>query len=342
MKFPESTDKKVQKQGPSTDEKEGKENGAEGEKATKLHEDLVKICTMFGEKFKMPALNSCWSIASISETQISKALKENEDQIIEFHHRNLTRIYPKGTRVDSSNFVPIEAWMAGSQMSALNFQTYDEAMLLNYAKFLDNGCGYVLKPFYYRYSAKEEEITERKQYYPRNVTTAKKELSITVISGQQLRFAEKKNEEGEKQDNQTINPLVKVTLRGHPSDDGKSLSTKVMKGNAFNPVWNETFRSPIYYPDFLFVKFEVMSSGMLSDTQVAQYAIPFNCMRTGYRIVPLLSQKLIPIKYAYLFVHITITDVGVSPSPAFESARKVPQPESRQFQTPKVVVEDHE
>lgn len=35
----------------------------------------------------------------------------------------LSRIYPKGTRVDSSNYMPQLFWNAGCQMVALNFQT---------------------------------------------------------------------------------------------------------------------------------------------------------------------------------------------------------------------------
>ena len=34
-----------------------------------------------------------------------------------------SRIYPKGTRVDSSNYNPAPAWAAGAQLVALNYQT---------------------------------------------------------------------------------------------------------------------------------------------------------------------------------------------------------------------------
>lgn len=40
-----------------------------------------------------------------------------------FNKRQLSRIYPKGTRVDSSNYMPQVFWNAGCQMVALNFQT---------------------------------------------------------------------------------------------------------------------------------------------------------------------------------------------------------------------------
>lgn len=35
----------------------------------------------------------------------------------------MSRIYPKGGRVDSSNYMPQIFWNAGCQMVSLNFQT---------------------------------------------------------------------------------------------------------------------------------------------------------------------------------------------------------------------------
>jgi len=39
-----------------------------------------------------------------------------------FTQRNLLRIYPKGTRLDSSNYDPMIGWMHGAQMVAFNMQ----------------------------------------------------------------------------------------------------------------------------------------------------------------------------------------------------------------------------
>lgn len=38
----------------------------------------------------------------------------------------MSRIYPKGTRMDSSNYQPQMFWNVGCQMVALNFQTMGE------------------------------------------------------------------------------------------------------------------------------------------------------------------------------------------------------------------------
>ncbi|GFU38931.1 1-phosphatidylinositol 4,5-bisphosphate phosphodiesterase gamma-1 [Nephila pilipes] len=50
-----------------------------------------------------------------------------------------SRVYPKGSRIDSSNYDPMKMWNAGVQMVALNYQTPDRAMQLNQARFLQNG-----------------------------------------------------------------------------------------------------------------------------------------------------------------------------------------------------------
>ena len=61
--------------------------------------------------------------------------------------RQLVRTYPKGTRVDSTNYNPLPMWRCGVQMVALNYQYPDVCIHLNQGFFRQNGgCGYVLKP----------------------------------------------------------------------------------------------------------------------------------------------------------------------------------------------------
>jgi hypothetical protein len=59
----------------------------------------------------------------------------------------LSRIFPKGLRMASSNYTPQPLWNRGCQLVALNLQTPGKPTYLNEGKFLDNGsCGWVLKP----------------------------------------------------------------------------------------------------------------------------------------------------------------------------------------------------
>lgn len=47
---------------------------------------------------------------------------------LKYHTIQLSRIYPKGQRIDSSNYNPVPFWNCGSQMVALNYQTPDKPM----------------------------------------------------------------------------------------------------------------------------------------------------------------------------------------------------------------------
>lgn len=46
---------------------------------------------------------------------------------LRYNKQQLSRIYPKGTRVDSSNYMPQLFWNVGCQLVALNFQTLGES-----------------------------------------------------------------------------------------------------------------------------------------------------------------------------------------------------------------------
>lgn len=44
--------------------------------------------------------------------------------ICRFTQKNVLRIYPKGTRFNSSNYKPLVGWMHGAQMVAFNMQVW--------------------------------------------------------------------------------------------------------------------------------------------------------------------------------------------------------------------------
>ena len=69
--------------------------------------------------------------------------------MFEHNKKYLTRIYPKGTRITSSNYDPAFHWRHGAQMVALNWQRLDEGMMLNEGMFAGYE-GWVLKPDGYR------------------------------------------------------------------------------------------------------------------------------------------------------------------------------------------------
>ncbi|KAG7235208.1 hypothetical protein INR49_003085 [Caranx melampygus] len=84
---------------------------------------------------------------------------------LRYNKSQLSRIYPKGTRVDSSNFMPQLFWNAGCQLVALNYQTIDLSMQLNLFMFEYNGrSGYRLKPEFMRRPDKHFDPSQKTQW----------------------------------------------------------------------------------------------------------------------------------------------------------------------------------
>jgi phosphatidylinositol phospholipase C delta len=100
----------------------------------------------FSSSFDLPST----AMHSVDETKFLKILNNDPSHVLQwkqFNTAHMTRIYPHGSRMDSSNYNPLVAWAMGIQLVALNFQTDDSAMTINDGRFrVCGGCGYVLKP----------------------------------------------------------------------------------------------------------------------------------------------------------------------------------------------------
>nr|XP_002196555.4 1-phosphatidylinositol 4,5-bisphosphate phosphodiesterase zeta-1 isoform X1 [Taeniopygia guttata] len=234
----------------------------------------------------------CYENNSIGESQARKLAKISAKEFISHTTRFITRIYPKGTRMSSSNYNPVEFWNVGCQMVALNFQTPGTQMELQDGKFLDNGgCGYVLKPAFLR----DRNTT----FTPRNVGAYSKpmSLSIRLISGHQLppSAMSKTNK---------ADPLVQIEIYGVPEDQARKKSS-VVKSNALCPKWNETFSFNIQVPELAMIRFCVEDEvSLVSNEFLGQYTLPVMSLNTGYRNIPLISKDGIKLESASLFAHV--------------------------------------
>lgn len=64
-----------------------------------------------------------YEMSSFDEKQATTLLKEKPLEFVNYNKHQLSRVYPAGTRFDSSNFMPQVFWNAGCQLVALNYQT---------------------------------------------------------------------------------------------------------------------------------------------------------------------------------------------------------------------------
>lgn len=71
-----------------------------------------------------------YHMSSFVETRLDKIVKSRHQAGLFVHYSNhqLSRVYPKGQRLESSNFDPLPMWNAGCQMVSLNYQTGGEFM----------------------------------------------------------------------------------------------------------------------------------------------------------------------------------------------------------------------
>lgn len=100
-------------------------------KATKAMSDLVHyvVPVRFVTFARSEERNRSYEISSFSEDKAQNLIRDQAREFVAYNQRQLSRIYPRGTRFDSSNYNPYSFWPVGCQMVALNYQTLGSLML---------------------------------------------------------------------------------------------------------------------------------------------------------------------------------------------------------------------
>lgn len=122
-------------------------------------------------------------IFSISENKILDLWESKRDELFAHNRQYFMRAYPKAIRVNSSNPDPSLFWRKGVQMVAMNWQKWDEGMMLNKAMFSGEQ-GWVLKPAGYR--SDEETLSVQAA----DISYRPFDLTITVLAGQHIPLPE--------------------------------------------------------------------------------------------------------------------------------------------------------
>ncbi|KAG5658512.1 hypothetical protein KAF25_010693 [Fusarium avenaceum] len=84
-------------------------------------------------------------LINVSESGLASHLPEYAANISRHNAHHLMRVFPKGTRISSTNLKPVPYWGIGAQICALNLQNFGTSNQLNEALFSGTD-GYVLKP----------------------------------------------------------------------------------------------------------------------------------------------------------------------------------------------------
>uniref|UniRef100_A0A8C9TCU3 1-phosphatidylinositol 4,5-bisphosphate phosphodiesterase n=1 Tax=Scleropages formosus TaxID=113540 RepID=A0A8C9TCU3_SCLFO len=234
--------------------------------------------------------NIHYNMSSFNESVGLGYLKTNAIEFVNYNKRQMSRIYPKGGRVDSSNYMPQIFWNAGCQMVSLNFQTPDLAMQLNQGKFEYNGsCGYLLKPDFMRRS---DRMFDPFSETPVDGVIAAT-CSVQVFSGQFL--SDKK-----------IGTYVEVDMYGLPTDTiRKEFRTRMVMNNGLNPAYNEepfVFRKVIL-PDLAVLRIAVYDD---NNKLIGQRILPLDGLQAGYRHISLRNEGNKPLSLPTIFCNIVL------------------------------------
>uniref|UniRef100_A0A672RR58 1-phosphatidylinositol 4,5-bisphosphate phosphodiesterase n=1 Tax=Sinocyclocheilus grahami TaxID=75366 RepID=A0A672RR58_SINGR len=237
-------------------------------------------------------IDRSYEMSSFVETKALELLKESPVEFVEYNKLQLSRIYPKGTRVDSSNYMPQVFWNAGCQLVALNFQTIDLPMQLNLGIFEYNGkCGYRLKPEFMRRTDK--------QFDPFTQNTVDgivaHTLSVKIISGQFL-------------SDKRVGVYVEVEMFGLPVDTKrKAFKTKTSQSNAVNPVWDE---DPVVFKRVVLPTLASLRIAVYEENGkfIGHRIIPVCAIRPGYHYISLRNEKNQTLTLPSVFIYTEVKD----------------------------------
>ncbi|CAN9508727.1 unnamed protein product [Ophioblennius macclurei] len=315
--FSSSDEEASRSEGRPKKKKEDKKPSGASKLSPELSDLVVYTRSVPFKSFEQAARGPAADMSSFPESEALRLAKDSGMHFVRHNSHQLSRIYPSGQRLQSSNYDPQDMWNAGCQIVALNFQTPGEPMDLNQGRFLQNGqCGYVLKPPFM--------LHHETLFNPENVGGGPGHkpvlLTVRVISAQQL-----PKPEWDKPSS-IVDPQVWVEIHGVPIDNDKK-KTHHVDNNGFSPRWDCTFNFTVHVPDLALVRFMVEDHDYTSSNDfLGQFTLPFASLRTGYRHVRLLKVDGSSISPASLFVHIKVTscDGGASSksSPAKSSAKK--------------------
>eukprot|EP00873_Tetraselmis_striata_P009850 jgi/Tetstr1/430114/TSEL_019948.t1 len=220
----------------------------------------------------MPPNKMC----SFAESVIANYGVECRQQWIEYNMRHLSRVYPAGLRVDSSNYSPIPAWQLGCQLVSLNFQTFDTPMRRNTGFFdLNGGCGYVLKPEVLRSPGKLAPGSR-----PPMPRTLRVKLVCAINVPAQLRRGLM---------NSVVDPYITLKVMSVDGEGGK-VKTPVV-GDDINPVFNTEGSFVVTHPEMAVLACLLKDEDIGDNFPIGYFVAPVSELREGLRSMPLRAAK---------------------------------------------------
>ncbi|ROT38545.1 1-phosphatidylinositol-4,5-bisphosphate phosphodiesterase gamma-2 [Sodiomyces alkalinus F11] len=242
------------------------------------------------KSFAQPEATMPTHIFSLSEQKVIDMYEKVGRTLLDHNRNYLMRTYPSGLRIRSSNLDPAPFWRKGIQVVALNWQKWDEGMMLNEGMFAGTH-GYVLKPEGLRGDRGPGDSTSE-LLIPRKTL----QLEINVLAAQNIPLPPgDDNAKGFK-------PYVKIELHvegpeehikgdGHEREGEYKARTRTKRGcdPDFGGEALPFLAIPGVVEELAFVRFTVRDDEIGRDDLAAWACVRLDRLRSGYRFVHLLD-----------------------------------------------------
>ncbi|KJE92081.1 phospholipase C delta 4 [Capsaspora owczarzaki ATCC 30864] len=238
--------------------------------------------------------------SSFGETKAKKICVSQAVSFVSHNRARLSRVYPSGSRFNSSNFDPQLFWNCGIQMVALNYQTNDAAMFVNRGMFSRNGgCGMILKPINMRSPELSFDPQQKTGLYAEQTPSF---LSINVIAGLHLSDGKNRSRLPDIATSISSSVVVEIRISGVNRDTG-SQRTSAVRGNTFDPEWNQRLDFQVVAPELATVGFFVWEEHGRSTRLLGHEVVPFVALKPGYRHIRLRTHYHELLPFSCLYVH---------------------------------------
>lgn len=269
------------------------DDNSEGEKIQVLLEDSVGQLIIYCRTipFKRDDISTnCCEMHSFNENMVALLAEKHPQEMINSSNSKFLRSYPKGTRVDSSNYNPMLMWALGIQMVAMNMQKPDFGFHINNGFFKKSDTGYVLKPDYLL-----------KEGYLQSKVALCQSIDINILCGQ---FVNKEDFLG-------LSILLEIEVVGI-ENDSSTFATEPCE-DVLNPCWKNNQSSfSISVPTMSVIFFKIYAVSRVYKL-IYQNCLPVDCLKPGLRYISMATPTDVWREENGIFVYIDLSNQIASP-----------------------------
>ncbi|TRM66560.1 PLC-like phosphodiesterase [Schizophyllum amplum] len=228
-------------------------------------------------------------LINISESGLSALLPASLSALVAHGLRHLRRIFPRGTRIGSSNPDPIVFWRTGSQVVSLNWQTYDTGMQANEAMFAGTA-GWVAKPPRLRGEGEEDDDTGLAHKLKGLLHHRHKDSGRRRLVGEIYGVSAMPAPDDRK--GKSYHTYLRADMFHSHKDFSwktKSVETKDVPELGADVVWNEKFEWEFDEDELAFLRLRIQEDEFGRDDKLAVFCARVHYLQPGWRLIRMMN-----------------------------------------------------